>query len=53
MGGSCEGCRMQSLLKETEDDEGGAEKGLQLMGAFDEQKLISVIYLAVLGANKN
>lgn len=33
-----------------EDDE---ESALQLMNAFDEQKLIGVVYLGVIGANKN
>lgn len=43
---------LQSLMKETGDKEKDAEKAMQLMSAFDEQKLIAVVYLAVLGANQ-
>lgn len=43
---------LQSLIKNTGDEEKDAENAMKLMGAFDEQKLIAVIYLAVLGANR-
>lgn len=39
---------LQSVFNKN-DEEGIA----QLMGVFDEQKLIAVIYLGVIGANKN
>lgn len=43
---------MQSIVEEIKDTGDQEEKGLKLMGAFDEQKLIAIIYLAVIGANK-
>lgn len=43
---------LQSLMKETGDEEKDAENAMKLMGTFDEQKLIAIIYLAVLGANR-
>lgn len=43
---------LQSVVKEMKETDVDEEKGLQLMGAFDEQKLIAIIYLAVIGANK-
>ncbi|WP_107951367.1 hypothetical protein [Lysinibacillus parviboronicapiens] len=47
----------EDLLKikglETLVSQADEENSLELLNAFDEQKLIAVIYLAVLGANKN
>ncbi|MFJ7662957.1 hypothetical protein ACIQXW_11190 [Lysinibacillus sp. NPDC097162] len=40
---------LEKLISEVEDE----KASLELLGAFDEQKLISVIYLAVIGADKN
>lgn len=37
----------------SQSDEEDEETALELLNAFDEQKLISVIYLATIGANKN
>lgn len=39
---------LQSLVEK--DDE---ESALQVMNMFDEQKLIAIVYLGVVGANKN
>ncbi len=39
---------LQSVIEKNDE-----ESTLQLMNMFDEQKLIAVVYLGVLGANKN
>ena len=39
---------LQSVINKNDE-----ESIVQLMGVFDEQKLIAVIYLGVIGANKN
>jgi len=44
---------LQTLANETGDVEKDAENAMNIMGAFDEQKLIAIVYLAVRGANKN
>ena len=39
---------LQSILEKNDD-----ESTMKLMNMFDEQKLIAVVYLGVIGANKN
>lgn len=40
---------LETVINAAKADE---EQALEIMGAFDEQKLISLIYLAVIGANR-
>lgn len=55
--GLLESSLFEDLLKlkglETLVAQSSEEASLELMNAFDEQKLITVIYLGVVGANKN
>ncbi|MGN4124891.1 hypothetical protein ACMGD3_07720 [Lysinibacillus sphaericus] len=55
--GLLESSLFEDLLKikglETLVSQADEENSLELLNAFDEQKLIAVIYLAVLGANKH
>ena len=55
--GLLESSLFEDLLKlkglETLVSQSNEEDSMKLLNAFDEQKLIAVIYLAVLGANKN
>lgn len=41
---------LETLVNAANEDE---ETALEIMSAFDEQKLISLIYLGVIGANRN
>lgn len=54
--GMIESSLWEDLLKikglESVVDEADEEAALQAMNTFDEQKLISVVYLAVIGANR-
>jgi len=55
--GLLESSLFEDLLKikglETLITQADEEASLELLNAFDEQKLIAVIYLAAIGANKN